>query len=605
VVKTAKRALSFMTAKEQVFFFLFLSLRALVALFDLVGILAIGFLATSIALFLTQGSDPNRTIEIGNFSLEAINAQTLPFVAVSILILFLLKAVFSILLTRQLANFLAKIEARAARVIAESAFGQGLEGARNFSRDEIVFAVQIGSPSAFKGIMNSIGTLVAEGFLFILILASFILVDPITAAASILYFALIGFLIQYFLGGLMQKTGKRIAQSTVEANEALSDLGDVLREVAILGRQDFFYDKIYNSRLRTAGNSATQWVLLGMPRYIVETALIVGIAILVLIQTLSGDIASSAATLGIFLSGGLRLTASLLPLQSALLAIRSSIPNANKALDFLSGHHEAKSAVHLAEFRNDEEGPPAIQVVDVSFKYESSSEYALRNITLSIPRGAQAAIIGASGAGKSTLADIFLGLLAPTAGEVRVGRFTANEVMKFSPGTLGYVPQKPGMISGTIEENIALGINPENIDHAGLKMAISNAYLSTFVGSLPNGVNTHIGKRKDELSGGQLQRIGLARALYTQPKLLIMDEATSALDAESENEIIKALDDMRGRVTVVLIAHRLNTVQRSDVVFLMEEGKITASGTFPELLRTNSTVQKLAELMSIETDSSK
>ena len=125
------------------------------------------------------------------------------------------------------------------------------------------------------------------------------------------------------------------------------------------------------------------------------------------------------------------------------------------------------------------------------------------------------------------------------------------------------------------------------------------------MGSLPNGVNTHIGKRKDELSGGQLQRIGLARALYTQPKLLIMDEATSALDAESENEINKALDDMRGRVTVVLIAHRLNTVQRSDVVFLMEEGKITASGTFPELLRTNSTVQKLTELMSIETDSSK
>jgi ATP-binding cassette subfamily C protein len=117
---------------------------------------------------------------------------------------------------------------------------------------------------------------------------------------------------------------------------------------------------------------------------------------------------------------------------------------------------------------------------------------------------------------------------------------------------------------------------------------------------LPEGLNTNLGKRKDELSGGQLQRIGLARALYAQPGLLIMDEATSALDAESENEINKALDEMRGKVTVVLIAHRLNTVQRSDVVFLVEKGQITASGTFPELLESNKTVQNLAKLMSID-----
>jgi ABC-type multidrug transport system fused ATPase/permease subunit len=117
---------------------------------------------------------------------------------------------------------------------------------------------------------------------------------------------------------------------------------------------------------------------------------------------------------------------------------------------------------------------------------------------------------------------------------------------------------------------------------------------------LPEGVNTDVGKRKDELSGGQLQRIGLARALYSNPGLLIMDEATSALDAESENEINKALDEMRGKVTVILIAHRLNTVQRSDLVFLVEDGQITASGTFPELLKSNKTVQKLADLMAIE-----
>jgi ABC-type multidrug transport system fused ATPase/permease subunit len=158
------------------------------------------------------------------------------------------------------------------------------------------------------------------------------------------------------------------------------------------------------------------------------------------------------------------------------------------------------------------------------------------------------------------------------------------------------------MVSGTIAENIALGIDSKDVDKELLDKAISLAHLKDLVESLPNGVDTNLGKRKDELSGGQLQRIGLARALYAQPRLLIMDEATSALDAESEDEINKALDEMRGQVTVILIAHRLNTVQRSDIVFLMEEGKVTASSTFPELLKTNEKVQSLAKLMAIERD---
>jgi ABC-type multidrug transport system fused ATPase/permease subunit len=165
---------------------------------------------------------------------------------------------------------------------------------------------------------------------------------------------------------------------------------------------------------------------------------------------------------------------------------------------------------------------------------------------------------------------------------------------------LAYVPQKPGMIFGTIAQNIALGVSAEDLDSFRLQRAIEDSHLGEVIDSLPDGINTDLGKRRDELSGGQLQRIGLARALYTRPGLLVMDEATSALDAESENEINKALDEMRGKVTVILIAHRLNTVQRSDVVFLVEGGQISDTGTFPELLKKNSKVQNLADLMSID-----
>ena len=157
------------------------------------------------------------------------------------------------------------------------------------------------------------------------------------------------------------------------------------------------------------------------------------------------------------------------------------------------------------------------------------------------------------------------------------------------------------MVSGSIRENIAMGVAPDMVDQTKLMKAIEDAHLSEVIRSLPDGVDTDLGKRLDGLSGGQLQRIGLARALYTQPGLLIMDEATSALDAESENEINKALDEMRGKVTVLLIAHRLNTIQRSDVVFLVDSGRIMASGTFPELMKSSPDVQKLAELMTINT----
>jgi ATP-binding cassette subfamily C protein len=156
------------------------------------------------------------------------------------------------------------------------------------------------------------------------------------------------------------------------------------------------------------------------------------------------------------------------------------------------------------------------------------------------------------------------------------------------------------MIAGTIAENIALGVAVDKIDNDKLTRAISDAHLTDFIESLPDGLSTDLGKRKDELSGGQMQRIGLARALYTGPKLLVMDEATSALDAKSENEINRALEDMRGKVTVILIAHRLNTVQHADVVFLLEGGKVVASGKFSHLLETNPLIRSFAELMAVK-----
>lgn len=602
MLKAVRRSVGFMSPSERLKFLTFLTFRALVGLLDLAGILAIGLLATSIALFLTEGSDPNRVIEIGDFKLGAINAQSLPIVAALILLLFVSKALLSILLTRQLAIFLAKIEARASRDIAASAFSKGLEGIRKHSRDEILFAALTGSPNAFNLLLNSVGTLIAEGFLFVFVLMSFSILNPAAALGAVIYFGLIGLLIQHFIGRQLEKTSYKMNDLSIASSSSLLDLSEVYRESTILGRRQFFIEKLYAARLAASRHGANQLVLNGMPRHIVETSLIISIGVFILLQTASGDIATSAATLGVFLSGGLRLTAALLPLQSAILSIKQALPAANRAFAFLdtieddlSNKENPKTDKVPSNFPN-----VAVSLDRVTFKYQGSEQITLDNISIEIPAGAQAAFIGLSGAGKSTLADLVLGLLTPTSGKVALGDQDASELIRNQPGIFGYVPQKPGMVSGTIAENIALGIDSKNVNQDLLEKAISLAHLKDLVKSLPNGVETNLGKRKDELSGGQLQRIGLARALYAQPKLLIMDEATSALDAESEDEINKALDEMRGQVTVILIAHRLNTVQRSDIVFLMEEGKVTASGTFPELLKTNEKVQSLARLMAIE-----
>jgi ATP-binding cassette subfamily C protein len=339
-----------------------------------------------------------------------------------------------------------------------------------------------------------------------------------------------------------------------------------------------------------------------MPRYIIESARIAAIAVFILGQVLSGDLSSSAATIGVFLSGGLRLTASLLPLQSALLQIKQSVPIAGKALEILEldrSHTTSQDteveASHLGNSVH-------VAVENLSFVFRGEKHKTIDNLTFRIPPGSQVAFIGPSGAGKSTLADLLLGILEPSSGTILLNDIRPAALAQSKLGILGYVPQKPGLISGTIAQNIALGIEPRNIEKKKLNRAISAAHLGDYVASLPNGVHTNIGKRKDELSGGQLQRIGLARALYHEPKLLVMDEATSALDAQSEDKINDALDAMRGTTTVILIAHRLNTIQRSDLVYLMENGKITAEGTFQELVERNDTVKNLANLMAIKSD---
>jgi len=603
VLNAIRASLAFMTKTERVKLYLLVMLRATLALLDLAGILAIGFLVTSTVTYLSPGGSSRNSVNFIGLELPVIDNLTLPWILAGVIGLFLSKAFFSVLLTRKVAFFVARIEARASKKIAEISFGADLGQARMRSREEMMFAIQVGSPAAFNSLINSINTIITEATLFVFVIIGFLLVDPLATFVSLLYFGLVVAIMQFFIGSLMSQAGQISADKSVQTSTAISNLLAVFRELLVLGNREKYIDDIYQAKLASAKSSATQYYLGGMPRYIIETALLIGLARFVFSQTLTQDIVNSAGTIGIFLSGGFRLTAALLPLQSAVLTIKSIIPSAKTAHDILRlGSTIAQPKASPAMRSGVAKDPKAIGVEFkfVSFKYPGSRESAVEEISFTFEPGAQVALMGPSGAGKSTIADLICGIIKPTSGSIFVSGLNLADSTQRERGSISYVPQKPGLVSGTIVDNVALGVETSEIDRGMVREALRLSHLDNLISTLPEGIDTNLGKLQDGLSGGQIQRLGLARALYSRPGLLVMDEATSALDGESELEIQRAMSDMRGKVTVVLIAHRLNTIQHADHVILVEGGRVTDSGTFKQLQSRNPQVERLVELMRID-----
>jgi ATP-binding cassette subfamily C protein len=431
----------------------------------------------------------------------------------------------------------------------------------------------------------------------------FLFVDPSATIAALLYFGAVAVGIQFVIGPLTLKAQVKNYESSIKLTTSISNLLAVFRELTVSDTKGKFLGDINSAKIISANTNAKSGFLLSLPRHIIEVALILGLALFFLAQLLSGDIANSAGTIGVFLAGAFRLTTALLPLQASFLAIKTALPSAKIAHDILEGlpqlvDRETKSLNRVEQITYIQQ-PIGAVFEDVTFSYPDSPAPALVNLNFTIEPGSQTALMGPSGAGKSTIADMLCLLISPTSG--RVTQITNSSKLERSiGGRVSYVPQKPGMISGTILENVALGIEPEIVDREEVISALQAAHLGTLIKELPEGIDTSLGKLKDSLSGGQMQRLGLARAIYSKPNLLVMDEATSALDAESESEIQKTLEEMRGRVTVVVIAHRLNTIQHADKVILLEDGKVTDSGTFKELIARNPSVEKVVDLMRID-----
>lgn len=601
---TARRVFGFLTRAERTRFVTLVVARSLSGLLDVVGIVLIGLIASVAASQLSSsGGGPTRILGI---DIPFLTPQNLLWLVVVVLLVFTVKAAIAITLTRALAYFVATVESRNAARVASFVLRGSLDDVREFSKADLQFAITGSMTYAFTGILNNVANMASEGFLLLVITGTFFVVDPIAALFTLGYFGLVVVIIQVFIGRSLRRAGREAVAGTVDTLSALNDTLDTFREISVLRKQDYFIERVAKSRGRISTSDAAMTFLALMPRYVVETALILGVVLLVGQQFLSGQLATGMATVGVFLTGGVRMMASLLPLQSAVANIKQNVEKSRAAVELLLRQREPQressaddSALDLVVRSND---ALSVRLTDVSYRYPDADRDAVRGITLDIAAGSSVAIIGPSGAGKTTLVDLILGLVNPDSGSVEIGESTPGLLTEKVPGLVAYVPQKPGLMTGSIAENIALGIPPEDIDARLLAEAIDLAFLTEFIDSLPDGVHTSVGKQVDALSGGQIQRIGVARALYSQPKLLILDEATSGLDAASESFVAGSLRALHGDVTVVVIAHRLSTVQHADVVHVIEAGRVTASGDFKTVQATVPMVAEYVKLMSFDAE---
>lgn len=581
------------------------SVRALTNVLDLAGLLAIGALATILASGLSQG-DP---VELLGFRLGAVEPDQIVGLVAIVAGFFVGKSLLSVILLRAQTRFLSGVEARLSSRVLRFIHGGSIARFQRQTDGEILFSVNLGTRIAISGLLVTSASIVIEAFYFVLVFALFIAVSPLLAIAVATYFGAIVVLLQAGIKGKISKIGEDIYRNSILAMNATQDLGVAFREVGVLGRREFFFSKFDGARSKVALQTNQQVFLLALPRYVVETALMVGVLGIVAWQVWRGDLVGSVGEIAIFLAGGVRMMAALLPLQNAFINLRVSAPQARSVHELIreSESPEAQGVLStslqessLLQARDSDGYTVSLQ--NVAFRYPGSPTEAVSSVSLEIPSGSFAAIVGPSGAGKSTLADLLLGVHEPSTGVVRVNGVAPVDLRKQRPGSIAYVPQNPGLVAGTIAQNVAVGIDSEEIDESRVVDVLRLAQLTEFVASLENGIHSDLGPQSEKLSGGQKQRLGLARALYSAPQLIVLDEATSALDATTEASISDMLLTMGPSVTLVVIAHRLSTIQHADAVHVIEAGVLLASGRFPEVRRKVPMINEYVRLMGIRED---
>ena len=583
--------------------------RVFANLLDLVGIASIGLLVMALASGRVD-------FPIGNF--YRIRIDETPFELIIGLVAlaagsFLLKALVSLALNLITIRVLMTVEITSSKRIMKYFITAPLSEVRQYSRGDIQYAANMSTNSMYFGLIGAVSNLVTEISLMLMIIAGFFLVNSTAALVVSAYILVLLIIVQWILGNRLKKIGQDVATGSVQATGVLFDAVEAFREISVLGKQQFFLKKFTAAKWLVGKTRSTETVLRTVPRIVIEQGLMLGVLGFVGWQLLQNDTATGLASVGVFVAGAVRIIGAIMPVNASWSSLKTNQVKAEKAQTVLLKDRDRRATATADEafhqgVRDMESRPKtadgdkgmAVEVQHAVFSYPDSDLPVVNEVSLRAEPGGFVALVGPSGAGKTTLADLILGLHAPDDGSVTIDGVDPRVVRAVTPGVVSYVPQKPGMVQGSIAANVALGVAEDEIDEDRVRESLQAADMWGLVSSLPGGMHASLGEQANALSGGQLQRLGMARALYSRPRLLVLDEATSALDAGSEAEVSANINALGDSVTVIVIAHRLSTIQHADRVYVMENGRVIGEGTFREVRRSVPMIEEYVKLMSFD-----
>ena len=434
---------------------------------------------------------------------------------------------------------------------------------------------------------------------FVLVLfmsISIFLFDPVVAIVGVIIFSIAYFVVFNLVNLTLLRNGRTISEMYEARFRLMNEGFGGIKDVLLLGRFNDFINRFNKTGAKFAYNSGVNGALAHIPRYFMEFVAFGSMIALVLylFASYEGDISMILPILSLYAIAGMKLLPAFQQIYNSLANIQGNVAAFESIQEDLNDSIQTNqdnlgfdySHINLNK---------RILLENITFSYPGKDKPILNKLNIEIPVNKVIGIAGPSGSGKSTLIDILIGLIEANEGHLKVDDAIIDNTNRRSwQNTIGFVAQAIFLSEGTIAENVAFGIPENEIDFNQVNKALKLANLDVFVKDLENGINTKVGERGVQLSGGQRQRIGIARALYHEAKVLIFDEATSSLDGITEKTIIKAIQQFSGQKTIIMIAHRLKTIQKCDQIFVIDNGKVADQGTFEELIEKNEVFKKMA-----------
>ncbi|WP_333613338.1 ABC transporter ATP-binding protein [Psychrobacter sp.] len=592
-----KQLFALLTDKQLKQFYILQVLVVIMAFTELLGIASIApFMALvgDISILETNG------IFAQLYQMSGLNnpMDFLFYTGVIVLVMLTFSTVVSMFTTWRLSIFGARIGTEIADRLYTYYMQQSWQFHASGSSAQLTKQVSTEAARISSQIVQPLMTMNAKIVLALFISISIVIYDPVIAILGLFIFSLAYFLLYSLVRQKLESNGQELSEVSTQRFRLMNEGFGGIKDVLLLNRSHDFINRFHDSGKVFARAQGTNIAISQVPRYFIELIAFGAMIslVLVLIKVHSGNLGEVLPVLAVYALAAFKLLPALQQIYSSLSQIKGNTAAFEAIREDLEQSFDSQKTSNDTAVSTSVDLKKGIKLSDITFSYPGKERPAVNSVTITIPVNSVIGLVGSSGSGKSTLIDLLLGLLTPHQGSIYVDdvRITVDNKRAWQD-LLGFVPQSIFLSEGSVAENIAFGIPAKDISLEQVNKALNLANLTELVEQLPEGINTKVGERGVQLSGGQRQRIGIARALYHEAEVLVFDEATSALDGITEKTVMDAIHEFSGQKTIIMIAHRLKTVEKCDLIYFMEQGKIIDCGTYQELVARNVKFKEMAQ----------